>query len=977
MACEFDTHFKVFHELMSKKVMEILLVASPYDAYILEEDGSLASKIINEYRGLNLSRPPRLTRVDDARKALDLLKEEIFDLVITMPHLDDMDSFDLGRAIKQLKPNLPVILLAHTIQGLFPPPASKDTSGIDQVFIWSGDADLLLAIVKSVEDRMNVDNDTDRAQVRVIILAEDSPLYKSYFLPLIYKEVVKQTQAVLEESLNEEHRLLKMRARPKILIAENYEAALALYERYQPFIFGIFSDTRFPKNDDMCPDAGFRLLRRVKQDIPDLPTLLLSSESENSAKAEQIPAVFLDKNSPTLFDELRDFFLNHLGFGDFVFRRPDGKEVGRAANLQQLEALLPRIPDEPLCYHASRNRFSNWIMARSEIALASRLRQFQVSDFSDVEAMRQFIISSIHSLRKWRQKGVVVQFSAKGYDPGIADFVKIGRGSLGGKARGLAFVSNLLRQSPELFKKYKGLEIQIPRSLVITTSGFDAFIETNDLHDLPASGKTDDEITEAFLTATMPSDIEADLAAFLDKVRYPLSVRSSSLLEDAHHQPLAGLYKTFMIANNHADDHVRLDQLIRAIKMVYASTWFAEPQRFARSTAFRHRKEQMAVLVQQIVGRRHGDFFYPVLSGQARSQNYYTFGKIQPNDGMAKIAMGFGRIIDAGEGGLRFCPRYPSILPDFSKTEDILTNAQQQFYALRLSKASDGLIGLERRQTADALEEAPLQVVASTYLPQEDRIRDSMALEGPKLITFASILKHKSFPLTELLMDLLEIGRKGMGCYVDLEFALNLAEGRNHISEFHILQMRPMPTGGPFEVEITPEDINRALCYTDQAMGHGRNNGITEIVYIRPETFDVAHTQKMAEEIRQINARLKLEQKPYLLIGPGRWGSFDNWLGIPVKWDDINGAGAIVELRVSQLKADPSQGSHFFQQITTHGLPYLTITEGGTDLIDWARIQTYPKIYETTFLRHVHLLSPLLIKCDGRSSRCVILPPKA
>ncbi|MEJ2040490.1 MAG: PEP/pyruvate-binding domain-containing protein [Desulfosarcinaceae bacterium] len=813
-ALEFDTHFKVFHELMSRKVMEIMLVASAYDAYILEEDGSLASKIINEYRGLNLSRPPRLTRVDDARTALELLREEEFDLVITMPHLDDMDPFELGLALKKVKPNLPVILLAHSIQGLFPPPAKKDTRGIDQVFIWSGDADLLLAIVKSVEDRLNVDNDTARAQVRVIILVEDSPLYKSYFLPLMYKEVVKQTQAVLEESLNEEHRLLKMRARPKILIAENYEAALALYERYQPYLIGVFSDTRFNKGGEICADAGFRLLRKIKWDIPDLPLLLLSSESENSAKAARIPAVFLDKNSPQLFDELRDFFLNHLGFGDFVFRLADGTEVGRAANLQQLEALLLDLPEEPLCYHASRNRFSNWIMARSEIALASRLRQFQISDFPDVESIRRTLVSSIHSLRKWRQKGVVVQFNARDFDPQIADFVKIGRGSLGGKARGLAFVSNLLRQSPELYKKYQGIEIQIPRSLVITTSGFDAYIEANRLQDLADSGKNDSEIMEAFVRGDMPGDIESDLAAFLDKVRYPLSVRSSSLLEDAHHQPLAGLYRTFMIANNHPDDKVRLQMLVRTIKMVYASTWFAVPRRFARSTAFRHRKEQMAVMIQQIAGRAYGDYFYPAISGEARSQ-----GKITPDDGMAKITLGFGRTIDTGEGGLRFCPKYPTILPDFSKTADILANAQQHFYALRLSKGLEGIVDLEKRHVADAADEPPVMAVASTYDPREDRIRDSASAPGAKLVTFAPILKHKVFPLADLLVDLLDIGRKGLGCHVALEFALILDEGTARTPEFHILQMRPMATGGPFEVEVSAGDIQKCLCYASQSMG--------------------------------------------------------------------------------------------------------------------------------------------------------------
>ena len=982
MASEFDTHFKVFHELMSNKVLEILLVASAYDAYILEEDGSLASKIINEYRGLNLSRPPRLTRVDNAQHALERIKSEEFDLVITMPHLGDMDSFDLGLAVKRIKPDLPVILLAHSVQGIHPLPAGKDAAGIDQIFIWLGDADLLLAIVKSVEDRLNVQRDTQRAQVRVIILVEDSPLYRSYFLPLMYKEVVHQTQEVLEESLNEEHRLLKMRARPKILVAETYEEALALYQRYRTFLFGVFSDTRFPRENHPSAHAGYHLLRRIRQEVPDLPLLLLSSESDNRIKAQQIPAEFLDKNSALLMEELQDFFLNHLGFGDFVFRLPGGSEVARASNLRQLETILPTIPDEPLCYHAMRNRFSNWIMARSEIVLASRLRQVQVSDFPDVAAMRQFLIASIHGLRKWRQKGVVVQFNAKVFDPRIADFAKIGQGSLGGKARGLAFVANLLRQSPQLFKKYKNLEIKIPNTLVITTDGFDAFIAANNLHDLLKSAPSDRQIASAFLKGRIPEQIIADLKAYLNSVRYPLSVRSSSLLEDAHHQPLSGLYKTYMLANNHPDDEVRLALLIKTIKLVFASTWFELPQRFARGTAFRHRREQMAVMIQQITGRSYGDYFYPAISGLARSQNYYPIGPIHPDDGMAKIALGFGKIINDREGGLRFCPKYSNLLPDFSKIEDILANCQQHFYALRLRNGStvelmDEAADLDRRNVADAVNEPPVSRLLSTYLPQDHRIRDSVAVAGTRILTFAALLKHKVLPLADLLTDLLQIGREGMGCHMEFEFALNLAEGLSQPAEFEILQMRPMSAGGdPFEVEISNADVVEALCYSTQALGHGHHDQMADIIYVQPERFDAARTREIADEIGRLNARLRDERRPYLLIGPGRWGSFDPWLGIPVRWDQINGAGAIIELRNAALKADPSQGSHFFQHITTHGICYLTINEAGPDFVRWERIQDLTVDQQTPHLCQVKLKTPLMIKCDARSSKGVVMASK-
>lgn len=979
MACGFDTHFKVFHELMSNKVLEILLVASAYDAYILEEDGSLAARIINEYHGLNLSRPPRLTRVNSAHEALARLRDANFDLVLTMPHLDDMDSFQLGRAIKQINPQLPVILLAYTVEGLHPLPAEKDTSGIDRIFIWSGDADLLLAIVKSVEDRLNVDKDTRQAQVRVIILVEDSPLYRSYFLPLMYKEVVNQTQAVLEESLNESHRLLKMRARPKILLAETYEEATSLYERYRPYMFGIVSDTRYPRQGVDSADAGFRFLRHVREQIPDLPLLLFSSEPENSAKAHAIPAVFLDKNCPALFDELHAFFLDYLGFGDFIFRTADGAQVARAGNLRQLEAILPDLPDEPLCYHASRNRFSNWIMARSEIELASRLRQLKISDFADVASLRQFLIDSIHNLRQWRQKGVVIQFNAGNFDPGVVDFVKIGQGSLGGKARGLAFAGHLLCQSGALFKQFADIDIGIPRTLVITTSEFDAFINANGLTDLPLDEMSDTDIRDAFIKGRMSSHMIHALKAYLNVVHYPLSVRSSSLLEDAHHQPLTGLYDTVMITNHQPDDAVRLHCLVDAVKRVYASTWFRMPRRFTRSSAYFHRREQMAVIIQQIAGETYGDFFYPAISGLARSQNYYPVGPIHPDHGMARIVLGFGQSIDKGEAGLRFCPKFPAVLPDFSKVGDILVNAQRYFYALYLDRNRSGAepeyAGLVMRHIDDALTEAPVRQLVSTYVPQDERIRDSSVHEGTKLVTFASILKHGSLPLADVLDQLLVIGREGMGCHVEFEFSVNWNSPEGNPPRIDILQMRPMASASPFEAMITREDRERSMCYSTRAMGHGKNNAISDVVYVDPARFDPARTREIAGQISLINAGLKVEGRSYLLIGPGRWGSFDPWLGIPVKWEDINATGAIIELRDAAIKAEPSHGSHFFQHITTNGIFYLTVAQGdnSADHIRWDMITGQKPLTETGLVRHLRFPAPLHITCDGPSSVGVVL----
>jgi len=976
---DFDTHFKVFHELMSNKVFEILLVASPYDAYILEEDGSLASKIINEYRGLNLSRPPRITQAATAAQAMEMLAQKPFHLVIAMPHLDDMDVFDLGLQVKRAHTDLPVVLLAHSVKGIYPAPEGKDISGIDQTFIWSGDSDLLLAIVKSMEDRLNVAADTQKAMVRVLILVEDSPLYTSYFLPLIYKEVVNQTQEVLEESLNQEHRLLKMRARPKILVAENYEQAMSLYQQYGDYLFGIISDTRYPKGGTITADAGYTFLCKVRKAIPDLPLLLISNEPQNKDLAARVPAVFLDKNSDDLLAEIHQFFLDALGFGDFVFRRPNGSEIARAANLKALEEILPTVHDESLLYHATRNRFSNWIMARGEIAMASRLRKAKAADFSGADDIRQYIITHIHALRKWRQKGVVVHFNSKDYDPDISDFVKIGKGSLGGKARGLAFVSNLLRRSPHLQERYPDVTIQVPQTLVITTEGFDAYISHNGLEPSAMAHDSDDKIAKAFLGGEMPPWLAEQLGRFLEAVHQPLSIRSSGLLEDVHNHPFTGLYKTYMVPNNHPDFSIRCNQLVTAVKLVYASTWYQDPRRFLSGTAYRIRRDQMAVIIQQLVGSRHGTFFYPDISGIAQSNNFYPVAPLKGEDGVARMVMGFGRGIPDGESSLRFSPSYPQVLPQFSKVEDILANAQRQFWALGMEGIPDGLyfergVNVEKRHVDDAEAEEPLLRLAGTYVPAENRIRDTVHIPGSRVLTFAPILKYDSFPLPGLLKDLLVMGRDGMGCAVEFEFSVNLTGNSDHKGTFNILQMRPMSAGEDLhDVEVTDEDAANALCYTTQALGHGRKQSMADIVFVRPDTFDPANTVAIAQSIAAVNQTLLNQNRPYLLMGPGRWGSFDRWLGIPVKWHDINGVGAMVEIRNDTLKADASHGSHFFQHITANGIPYLTVSEENGDFIRWDTLQDLSIVLSNPYLSHVQLQQPLVLKCDGRHSRAVVL----
>jgi CheY-like chemotaxis protein len=981
LTSEIYTRFKIFHELMGIKIREILLVASPYDAFILEEDGSLASRIINEYSGLNLSQPPRVTRTSSAYAALEHLNEKKFDMVMTMPHLDDMDAFSLGREIKKIKPELPVILLAHTIRSISPFAENKPDSGIDKVFVWSGNADLLLALVKNAEDRLNVDFDTRRAKVRVLILVEDNPVYYSSFLPIIYREVVTQTQAVLELGLNEEHRLVTMRARPKILHAETFEEALAFAERFRPYLMGIIADTRLPKNNRLDDNAGFDYLRKIRSEIPDLPLLMMSSEPANREKAARVPAVFLDKNSPTLLAELHGFFMNHLGFGDFVFRMPDGTEVARASNLRELEEKVAAIPEECLWYHGTRNHFSRWLMARSEIALASTFREVSAADFESAEEAKQFIVSNIHALRKWRQKGVVAQFRASHFDPDVNDFVKVGQGSLGGKARGLAFMSAMLQETPGIFETYPEVAIEIPRTLVICTDGFESFVSHNRLTQFAKDEIPDQAVTQAFLNAEMPAWLRKELEAYLEQIRYPLSVRSSSLLEDAQFQPYAGLYRTYMIPNNDPDPAVRLEQLLTAVKLVYASTYYEGPKVFSKSIANQPQLESMAVVVQQLTGQEYGDFFYPALSGVAQSHNFYPVSPMKAEEGIAHIAIGLGKTVVEGERALRFSPRYPNILPQFSTVDDILANAQRYFYALRLRDCSPDLrfeehCNLEKRALDEAENEFPVKMLSSTYVPDEHRIRDSASVPGYKVVTFAPILKYNLLPLPQILCEFLELGRKGMGCPVEIEFSVNLDARRERKGEFNFLQIRPMVADDQrFDVEISQDERRRAFCRSSHALGNGKSNEIADILYVKPKDFKPECTVEMALEIDRLNATLLKEKRPYLLVGPGRWGSADRWLGIPVQWKNISGVRAIIELRNRWIKADPSQGSHFFQNITSLGIHYLTVTEdsGSEDSFDWARLESLPAVGETTFLRHVRLQKPLLLKIDGRSGEGIII----
>ncbi len=976
---EFDSDFSVYHELMAHKVREILLVSTPYDAWVMQEDGRLSERIINEYRGLNLSHPPRFTWVATAEEALLVLDRQSYDMVIVAPRTPGMTVFALANEIKRREPGLPVMLFSHsTVVDTEDFADRVRKSAVDRAFVWTGNTDLLMAAVKSAEDQMNAKRDTELADVRIILLVENSALYISTILPILYKELVRQTRAVLESQLNEEHRLLTMRARPKILVAETYEEAQDLFEQFEPYILGVISDVRFPRRDILDDDSGIDFLNIIKQRRFDIPLLLTSMDPANAERAAAIASTFVRKDSPKLQEEIHDFFKFSLAFDDFVFRMSDGEEVDRACDLAELERCLRTVPDESILYHSSRNDFSRWLFTRTETMVAAGIRTQSRSDFADVAELRQHMVDVVHARRRARQKGVIADFDAADFDL-ITEFFKVRRGSLGGKARGLAFLGSLLRSHSYLAEKYAEIEIIVPQSLVLTTEVFETFIEQNHLSYLAGIDVQDTEIAHKLLPGEFPEQIESDLRAYLERVHYPLAVRSSGLLEDAQFEAYAGLYRTYMLPNNHPDIERRLGQLIYAIKLVYASTFYQAPKAFSRRVGRRTEEEKMAVIIQELVGTRYGDFFYPAISGVAQSHNYYPFDRMKPEDGIATVVMGLGKAVVEGEKALRFSPKHPQILPQRSTVDDILKNAQHFFYALpmddsRIELTVSGQRNLDRRDVADAWQEPPMQVLASTFDPQEERIRDTTHIPGPKVLTFARILKHSEFPLADILVDVLALGEEGMGAPVEIEFSVDLHETAYGKPAFSLLQIRPMTARADLEhVDITDQEIQEAFCYSTHALGNIKLQNISDIIFVRPKTFDPDKTRKIAAQIGRFNAQLLEDDRKYLLIGPGRWGTSDRWLGIPVGWTDISGVGVMVEAVYEKLRVAPSQGSHFFHNITTLGINYITISDSGVDRLDWDWLEAQPVVADRAGVVHARLSKPLTLKVDGRISRCVML----
>lgn len=970
-----DWRFGRFPNLMPRRIEKILLVSSAYDSFILEEDGLLTEMIFSEYTDLGLTHAPVVSRVSTGEEALAAIRNEPYDLVITMVRLADMDLEHFGREVKQSRPELPIVLLVSNVPELARLGEKRDHLNCDAIYVWHGDAKIFLAIIKSMEDRWNVEHDTREGGVGVIILVEDSVRYRSSILPIMYSELVNQTRSVMLDGINRMHRQLRLRARPKILVAETYEEGMALYQNFREYIFGVVSDVAFAHNGVHDPEAGIEFIRTLKFSNPDLPALLQSSDLNNREKAHEINTSFLHKRSSSLLHDVREFMLTNFGFGDFIYRMKDGREVARASDLRQMVRVLRDVPAESLAHHAGRNHFSNWLRARTEFGLARRLKPVQVTQFGDVEGLRRFLIDEIEDVLRHNRRGVVEDFNPEKFDAHTT-FARIGGGSLGGKARGLAFMDAMLVRH-QLDRAFGGARIYVPRTVVIGTDVFERFLDENHLRAPNLYTAADDWIRAAFVKAELPHSVVDCLRVYLASARYPIAVRSSSLLEDSQTHPFAGVYDTHMIPNNHPDDRIRLDQLGDAIKLVFASTFFTAARKYLEATPHRIEEQQMAVVLQQIVGARHGAYFYPNFAGVMRSYNFYPFGHMKPEEGVACVGLGLGRLVVEGGEALRFCPAHPQVLPQLASPRQFLSNSQRGFYAIDLSRTDfDAASGSDPAVVRLGLEQAEadgtLAVVGSVWSPEDECFFDGIYRSGPRAITFAHVLKSGVFPLAEMIRRVLDLGRQGLGGPVEMEFAVNLLADPK---EFAILQIRPYGAGGDFEpVEIAEIPEEMLVCSCEQSLGNGVIDGIDDIVYVKPETFDPLRTREIAREVTELNEKLRAEKRGYLLIGPGRWGSSNHSLGIPVSWAQISAARIIVETSLANFVVDPSQGSHFFHNLTSLGTAYLTINPRlNQGFIDWAWLAEQPVARDGTFVRHVRPEIPIEARIDGRTSRAVVL----
>ncbi len=964
---------EIYHDLAQYHVREILLITSLYDAFILEEEEKLNEKIFGEYYGLDLSNVPRITNASDEKEAEQLLEQKYFDFAIITMRTQNLTPIELADKIKKIKPNLPIFLLLYDNSDIAFVNQVRDKIDIfERVFVWNRDTKIFLAIIKYFEDKKNCDNDTQVGLVRVILLVENSIRYYSRYLPILYSEIIKQTQRLItRDNLDGVKKILRMRARPKVLLAVNYEEAIELYEKFKSTMLCVISDVKFPFEGKINEEAGIKLLLKIKTTDSDIPFLLQSSESAFAETAILHDATFINKNSETLSEDLTEFILNNLGFGDFIFRDKTGNEINRANSIEEFKHLLKKVPSESVLYHGGRNHFSAWLMARGEIQIAEHLEELKVTDFANADAIRDYIIRVTKNIETTVSRGGVVDFGSKFLEEDNL-ILRLAGGSFGGKGRGIAFINTLL-QTKELFSGIENVSIKIPKTAIIGAEEYDNFINRYDLNGIHID-RSYDEVKQIFISKELSEELVSRLRVYLDKMTSPLAVRSSGMFEDSISESFSGIYQTYLIPNNHESLNERLKNLTDAIKLVYASIYSKHALSYFEAINYRIEDERMAVVLQEIVGTRYDNIFFPHISGVAQSYNFYPISRFKPEEGICIAAVGLGKYVIDAEKAYRFCPKYPNV--DITDPETQLKDTQSFFYAIDMDKGISNLaqgedITLKRIEMSDAEKLGVLDDLVSVYDPQDKKVKVGLNYLGPRIVNFAGILKYDLFPFAKVLSRLLEIIESSMGLPVEIEFAVNLDENN---PGFYILQLKPLIRSSEFfSIDIDEIDKDNLLLYTERGMGNGKVENITDIIYAAPELFQLAATQQMAQEIEKLNVMMRLAKRNYILIGPGRWGTRDRWLGIPVTWPQISNAKIIVETDLEDFKVDASLGSHFFHNITSMNIGYLTVHQSnGRDFIDWDYLKSITPENISEHFIHLHLPNPVKVLMDGKKSISLI-----
>ncbi len=974
--------FQDFHNLMQHRVRKILLVSSLYDSYIFEEDGRLYELLRQEYLGLNLSDAPELIQFSSGKTAINFAKKDSqIDLIIATQHINEIHVSKFAKKVKKAGIDIPVVLLGYDNNEMTELLENPDIKYYERVFYWLGDYKVIIGIIKYIEDKLNVEHDTNLVGIQSIVLVEDNIRFYSSYLPLIYTELLRQAQSLLSEGINLSHRFLRMRARPKILLASNYEEAIKYIKKYEDTLLGVISDINFARNGVRDPKAGIRLAKKIKKNNPDLPFLLQSSKEENRKLSEKLNISFIWKNSPLLLNDLRKFMYEQFSFGDFIFRDTQGNEIDRASNLVELEEKIKTVPDESLLYHGTHNHFSNWLKARTEFWLAELLKPKRVSDFNSVADLRQMLINNIKSFRHSRQRGIILDFNRQLFEA-KSTIARIGSGSLGGKARGIGFLNRLLNNF-DIWDRFENVEIFIPSAVIIATDIFDKFLEMNNLLNFALQCNSDKELYERFYNAPkFPEEAINDLMAFLEITDAPLAVRSSSLLEDSQGQPFAGVYETLMVSNNHPDINIRLIRILNMIKKIYASVFRKGARDYMEVTTYRLEEEKMAIIIQEIVGQNHNEKFYPDFSGVAKSYNFYPTFPYAECKKIASVGFGLGKIIVDGANPFTFCPDYPNRNSFSTDIESILNNKQRNFFALHLERDSnyspfDMKDAIKSYPIEEAEKDFTLNYVASTYSAENNAIYDGTSHNGVRIFSLATMLKYNTFPIADILNTVLEIGTWGMSSPIEIEFAVNVSLPPERKKEFALLQMRPLVVDFESEeLEIEHYKKNELVCKSDKALGNGIIKDIYDIVYVDPSKFNRAKSIEVAAELGRLNSYLIKRKRKYLLIGLGRIGTLDPWLGIPVIWEQISGAKAIVETNLEDISVEPSQGSHFFHNLTSLKVGYLTVDEKrGNGFIDWNWIKKQKIAHKYKYVVHCMSEAPITIKVNGQKTAGVIAKP--